>query len=387
MAPHSSNAVPDDDSPAAPVPDPPRSGAAGPNAPGSGVPASPPGGPGTIPDDVTLPPIEPPSAGFIVQLFVVPAIIVVAVIGVYLLFGKLASSDVDWRELVVDLRSGNTHTRWRGANGLAQLLEADALVQRMRRGEDPDLAPPLSSDQELATELAATLQRELERPAGDADQQRLVEYLIKSLGWMDVPDVVVPALLSAFEQNTDPFLRQQTLIALGMVAGRADLQGTPLDQPELTRLLLDLSHNEPDVLRHLAVYNLGFLDDAEAESRLKLLLGDADEKTRLNAAVGLARRKSPDALPVFESILANAAKFDFDPRRVATSAEGDVYFERKQSLSNALSAAEHLREILTPEQRARFVALIDPLTEAGTMPDNDLRHRAITARHALAETP
>ena len=44
-----------------------------------------------------LPPVEPPSAGFIVQLFVVPALIVLAVVGVWALFGKIASSDEDWR--------------------------------------------------------------------------------------------------------------------------------------------------------------------------------------------------------------------------------------------------------------------------------------------------
>src|SRR6187200_1181568 len=60
-----------------------------------------------------LPPVEPPSAGFIVQLFLVPAIIVAAVIGLYLLFGKLAAGDTDWRQLVSDIKSDNPNVRWR----------------------------------------------------------------------------------------------------------------------------------------------------------------------------------------------------------------------------------------------------------------------------------
>jgi hypothetical protein len=43
----------------------------------------------SIPAD--LPPVEPPTAGFIVQLFVLPAVIVAVVIVVWLLFGKLAA--------------------------------------------------------------------------------------------------------------------------------------------------------------------------------------------------------------------------------------------------------------------------------------------------------
>ena len=41
---------------------------------------------GTEPETAAdLPPVEPPSAAFIVQLFVVPAMIVIAVVGVWAL--------------------------------------------------------------------------------------------------------------------------------------------------------------------------------------------------------------------------------------------------------------------------------------------------------------
>ena len=44
-----------------------------------------------LPED--LPPIEPPSAGFIMQLFVVPAIIVMVIIGLWALFGKMVAEE------------------------------------------------------------------------------------------------------------------------------------------------------------------------------------------------------------------------------------------------------------------------------------------------------
>ena len=66
-----------------------------------------------------LPPVKPPSAGFIVQLFLIPALIVAAVVGVWALFGKMAAGEQDWRELVDEIKNTNEHRRWRGANGLA----------------------------------------------------------------------------------------------------------------------------------------------------------------------------------------------------------------------------------------------------------------------------
>src|SRR5690606_27113977 len=71
----------------------------------------------TLPDD--LPPVEPPSAGMIIQLFLVPAIIVMVIVGVYAAFGQLASQELDWRQLVTDVKTENPHVRWRGALGLA----------------------------------------------------------------------------------------------------------------------------------------------------------------------------------------------------------------------------------------------------------------------------
>src|ERR1700683_1721861 len=92
-----------------------------------------------------VPPVRPPSAAFIVQLFVVPALIVLAVVGVWALFGKIASSDEDWRELVEDIRNTNEHRRWRGANGLATLLLRDQQLgdDGQHLATNPDIARAL----------------------------------------------------------------------------------------------------------------------------------------------------------------------------------------------------------------------------------------------------
>src|SRR5947209_338871 len=70
-----------------------------------------------------LPPVQPPSAKFIVQLFVVPALIVLGVlIPVVLLVRGCAKSP---EELITDLHSANSDVRWRAAEQLAQMLPRD----------------------------------------------------------------------------------------------------------------------------------------------------------------------------------------------------------------------------------------------------------------------
>src|SRR3954470_18434528 len=71
-----------------------------------------------------LPPVEAPSAGFIVQLFVIPALVVVVVIVVWLLFGKLAGGERDARGYVRLLRGPGA--TWRNAFELASLIRNDA---------------------------------------------------------------------------------------------------------------------------------------------------------------------------------------------------------------------------------------------------------------------
>src|ERR1700739_3705371 len=87
--------------------------------------------PSQVPALADLPPVEAPSAGFIVQLFVIPAVIVGVVIVVWLLFGKLAGGERDAMEYVRLLRSG--HANWRAANRAA--FELASLIQN-----DPKLA-------------------------------------------------------------------------------------------------------------------------------------------------------------------------------------------------------------------------------------------------------
>src|SRR3954469_10558331 len=74
-----------------------------------------------------LPPVEAPSAGFIVQLFVIPAVVVLVVICVWLLFGKLAGGERDAIEYVRLMRASDANSRAadRAAFELASLIQND----------------------------------------------------------------------------------------------------------------------------------------------------------------------------------------------------------------------------------------------------------------------
>ena len=115
--------------------------------------------PVALPD---LPQVEPPSAGFVVQLFVIPAVVVVVVIIVWLLFGKLAGGERDAMEYVRRLRSPAAN--WRYAFELASLIQHD---------------PKIGSDPVLLGELTDLLSHELDKPNEDP---KLTQYVALTLG-------------------------------------------------------------------------------------------------------------------------------------------------------------------------------------------------------------
>src|SRR5438270_3789969 len=103
-----------------------------------------------------LPPVEAPSASFVVQLFVIPAVVVAVVIVVWLLFGKLAGGERDAMEYVRLLRSPDAN--WRAAFELASLIQNDAR---------------LAKDPELLGELTDLLAHDLDK----AENPKLTQYV------------------------------------------------------------------------------------------------------------------------------------------------------------------------------------------------------------------
>ncbi len=296
-----------------------------------------------------LPPVQPPSAGFIVQLFVVPAVIVMVIIGVYLLFGRLASGEADWRQLVTDVRSENAHVRQRSSLDLAHVLQDDAF--RKEQGQH------LASNPEVATALADILTELLKKTTPSKEETQQTDFMLKAVGLLDVPETAVPVLLSATEGTRDREIRKQALNSLAVICGRAYVdRKQPVQMPNLTTRIIEISQESELLSRHQATYILGTLTSPEARERLGALLDDSDQMTRVNAAVGFARQNSTQGLPVIERLFVEAADWTLDPSAVKNDEEATQHFERVMLVSNGMLAVQNLSPQLDPATRARLLS-------------------------------
>ena len=79
--------------------------------------------------DDNLPPVEPPSARFIIQLFVVPAVIVVLVVGIWIVVTSFVHRAMMRPEDVIQGLESSSVARWQRASELADLLRNDRFAE------------------------------------------------------------------------------------------------------------------------------------------------------------------------------------------------------------------------------------------------------------------
>ena len=116
-----------------------------------------------------LPPVEPPPAGFILKLFVIPALIVLVLLAVWQVPKWLVRSSNDRpQELIQRLEQGSSIARFQTAFDLANKLR-DGQFKKFRQ------------DPKAASELAAVLERQVEKGGAsggmDDDEIRFRTYL------------------------------------------------------------------------------------------------------------------------------------------------------------------------------------------------------------------
>lgn len=247
------------------------------------------------PDDA-LPPVEPPSAGFLVQLFLVPALIVGIIVTVWLAFHWLAQLGNDPQAYVRTLRR-NTEGRWQAALNLANDLRGPG-------------GAALKADPALAGELASILADEVKsgRPVGSghsADQsQTLCVYLCRALGEFTVPEAA-PPLVACAEDERQPEIARAAVEALAVLATNLTAAGSGFADPAaVTQAVLADTRTSDDGLRSSAAYALGVIGGDGARDRLETLCGDSADDVRYNAALGLARLGDPAAYETLAEMLA-----------------------------------------------------------------------------------
>ena len=137
--------------------------------------------------DDALPPVEPPSAAFLVQLFLVPGLIVSIIVCVWLAFHWLAHLGNDPQAYVRTLQRAN-EGRWQAALNLANDLRGPG-------------SAALKQDEPLARELGRILSAEVVSGRSGEQSETLRVYLCRALGEFAVPAAAAPLVdLGRIEQ-------------------------------------------------------------------------------------------------------------------------------------------------------------------------------------------
>jgi hypothetical protein len=317
----------------------------------------------TLPD---LPPVEPPSAGFVVQLFVIPAVVVVVVIIVWLLFGKLAGGERDAMEYVRQLRSPTAN--WRLAFELASLIQND---------------PKIGSDPRLLGELTDLLSHELDKN----EDPKLTQYVALTIGAFRTLDATTESgqtvdPLATLARALDP--KYETPIRIAAAASLAKqaarMEGMLEGSPVIKNLGAAASAGEPEI-RQLSAYALGFFGGPTARDVLrKRLQEDENRFVRYNAAIALARQGDLAAAPTLREMLSTADLNNVIELPGTTEKQNKVE-------SIQLEALGALRSAITTGNIELATALrpkIEELTRSGLV---SVRSQALEVLQSLQKKP
>jgi hypothetical protein len=173
-----------------------------------------------------LPPVEPPSGRFLAQLFLIPLLIITALVllalaGLWWARGRYGQDEVPTTEhFVRDLESGNADVWWRGAHELAQVIKRpESLALASYPKFSLDLAEKLRqelSDLEREEKAAYEDTKGLPAEEQEASRRKLaprrdqVLFLISVLGDFTVP-TGVPLLSEIALKKAGPDAKAVTL--------------------------------------------------------------------------------------------------------------------------------------------------------------------------------
>lgn len=315
-----------------------------------------------------LPPVQPPSGAFIVQLFVVPAVIVGVIALLYALFfwwGQVRGGDA---EKYVEALERDTPARWQAAVSLADALRDPRNVE-------------LKHNSAIAQKLSAVLEREMQSGSTDESSLQLRIYLCHALGEFQVADGV-PALLTAAKTNRsseEKYVRFAAIKALAVFVSQPEYKDQ--DRDKILPLMLDVSQDSSEPLvQSTAAFALGALGGPEADARLERMLG-ASTNVRYNAATMLASRGKLAAVPVLKQMLDPKS-----PLEMGTEKEDRANAENKRItiMVSALRATRKLAAQHPDEKLDGLLAAVKQL-ESSQEPAS-VRLEAVEAANEMQKT-
>jgi HEAT repeat protein len=208
------------------------------------------------------------SRTILFQFVIFPLGVVAIAVGIFFLFGKLASDEQTVPDYLNEVQSGGRRERWQAAYQLSQLINA---------GEAKKY-PNLIHDVIRVYDSAKN------------DDPRIRQYLSMVLG--NLGDKRATPLLIDALQDRAPETRIYAALALGRL-------GDPAAVP---RLIEVFSTDERDV-RKAAAYALGEIRDPRALPALTAALADPIPDVRYNAAIAVSRYGDTRAIGVLREML------------------------------------------------------------------------------------
>jgi hypothetical protein len=322
------------------------------------------------PDDA-LPPVEPPSAGFILQLFVVPGVIVVVVVAIWLMFNWLAHMGTDG-EAYVRALSRNNEARWQAAFNLANALRQERISGK----------PALTVDKHLAEQLAGILEREIEAGSMEKQPIALRIYLSRALGEFRIDDGL-PALIKAATTQRDAVegdVRRTALQGIAVLAANFDA-GDPrfINNEKLTEALATAAADPDPRTRAAAAVAMGVIGGPAHSEKLHFLLDDSHPDVRYNAAVRLAGQGDAAATDVLVEMLDQEETAGVE----AEQQEDMRAFKRSLITINALRATEQLAQKNSTADLSALETAVDKLRDSQA--PADIRVEATSALRQLRQ--
>jgi hypothetical protein len=265
-------------------------------------PAAPTDSPPFMPDRESLPPVEQPSAGFIIQLFVIPGLIVLMIVLLWLGFSWLAHHGTHPEEIVRQMRQNKANS-WQLAYNFSEELRQNEQYRKNRV---------------LADEVAQFLDDLLDQPlppqssngfgGTNPRSQEIVRrgFLCKALGEFLIPEAVAPVLIRAASSHADEDELRVRLAAIEAIALLIENTRSPESDvsPDVLALLLATSENKDRKIASRAAVGLAAVRQAEATARLEEMLGEAHHvDVYYNVATGLARLGNTEGLEIIEEML------------------------------------------------------------------------------------
>jgi HEAT repeat protein len=252
------------------------------------------------------------SKTILFQFVVFPLGIVAVAVGIFFLFGKLASDEQTIPDYLNEVKSGGRRERWQAAYQLSQLINVGEAKKY------PNLVNDIARVYTDAKSDDPRIRQYLSMVLGNLGDRRATPLLVEALG--------------------DP--TEETRIYAALALGRLR------DPVAVPALLKSFSTDERDV-RKAAAYALGEVGDRRAAEPLAGALSDPVADVRFNAAIALARLGDTRAIGVIREML-DRSRLD----RV----EGMRPEQKEQTMLAAIPALKKI----APEEAA---GILGPLAE------------------------